>query len=76
MRAFERALRALDGRFPIPLRLVYARRDPMVPPSVGKRLARLLPSAEMVWLDRASHFAHVDATEPFVESVLEFLQSP
>lgn len=73
MRLFERAIADLDGRFPIPLRLVYARRDPMVPPVVGERLARLLPSADMVWLEAASHFAHVDATDAFVHAVLPFL---
>lgn len=74
MLAFERALRALDGAFPIPLQLVYARRDPMVPPSVGARLAALLPRAEMVWLDGASHFAHVDAPEELIRVALPFLQ--
>jgi len=76
MKRFERALRALDGAFPIPLRLVYAERDPMVPPIIGRRLEALLPSAEMVWLSEASHFAHVDATDKFVGAVLPFLQRP
>ncbi|MBX7193222.1 MAG: alpha/beta hydrolase [Sandaracinaceae bacterium] len=59
--------------FPIPLQLVYARRDPMVPPVVGRRLHALVPSAELVWLDQASHFAHVDATERFVSTATPFL---
>jgi pimeloyl-ACP methyl ester carboxylesterase len=71
MARFEERLRA--DAFPIPLQLVYARRDPMVPPSVGARLAALLPRAELVWLDEASHFAHVDATARFVEVALPFL---
>lgn len=74
MRAFERELAALGGRFPVPLLLVYARRDPMVPPAVGERLARLLPSAELRWLEEASHFAHVDAPAAFLEAALPFLE--
>jgi len=73
MRDFERRLRGLGGRFPVPLRLVYAERDPMVPAEVGGRLHALLPTAEMVWLKDASHFAHVDATERFVEAIGDFL---
>ena len=73
MARFEDTLRSVK-RFPIPLQLVYAREDPMVPPSVGERLHALLPDAEMVWLDQASHFAHVDATERFVQAVLPFLK--
>jgi pimeloyl-ACP methyl ester carboxylesterase len=47
----------------------------MVPPSVGARLVALLPQAEMVWLERASHFAHVDAPEKLMRVILPFLQA-
>lgn len=70
---FERALRE-RGTFPIPLCLVYARRDPMVPPVVGERLASLVRGAKLLWMDDASHFAHVDATERFVPIAEEFLR--
>lgn len=73
MRVFEDDLRRLRGRFPIPLQLVYARKDPMVPPVVGERLSALLPSVPIVWLEGASHFAHVDAVEKFVAAALPFL---
>lgn len=73
MRRFERRLTELHGRFPVPLLLVYAERDPMVPAEVGRRLHALLPQAEMVWLKDASHFAHVDATERFVDAISDFL---
>ncbi len=72
MDRFADMLRSRD-RFPIPLHLVYARRDPMVPPIVGERLGALIPDARFTWLDDASHFAHVDATERFVAAVLPFL---
>ncbi len=86
-RTFYRHLRdALDARemarfvrrlgaaaFPIPLLLVYARRDPMVPPAVGDRLRALVPGAGFVRLDDASHFAHVDAAPRFVAAIEPFL---
>ncbi len=59
--------------FPAPLQLIYARRDPMVPPTVGERLASLLPGASMHWIDEGSHFAHVDAPEEFLRIALPFL---
>ncbi len=74
MRRFERALTATRP-FPIPLMLVYARRDPMVPPSVGERLGRLVPEAPLVWLEAASHFAHVDAPDAFLDAALPFLRA-
>ncbi|MCB9766500.1 MAG: alpha/beta hydrolase [Alphaproteobacteria bacterium] len=65
-----------DGhqRFPVPLKLVYATADPMVPPSVGDALAALVPEAELVWLADTSHFMHVDTPEPAVAEILGFLQ--
>ncbi|MCB9591491.1 MAG: alpha/beta hydrolase [Sandaracinaceae bacterium] len=72
MKRFEAELAALDG-FPIPLQLLYVRRDPMVPPVVGERLARAIPDAEMVWLSEGSHFAHVDAVDAFLAAARPFL---
>jgi pimeloyl-ACP methyl ester carboxylesterase len=71
MRRFRRKL--ASERFPIPLCLVYAVRDPMVPPIVGDRLRALIPEAEFIRLDKASHFAHVDAAARFVDAVTPFL---
>lgn len=73
MRRFERTLRATRP-FPVPMLLVYARRDPMVPPTVGARLAAAVPDAKLVWLERGSHFAHVDAVDDFVAAALPFLE--
>lgn len=75
VREFERALlarRAQGDAFPIPLLHLYARRDPMVPPRFGEVLAERT-GAPLRWLDDASHFMHVDATERFLPPVLEFL---
>lgn len=72
----ELALRRADGRgFPVPLLLMYAERDPMVPARFGARFSERIPDAQMVWLERASHFAHVDAVERFIPPTLDFLRS-
>jgi pimeloyl-ACP methyl ester carboxylesterase len=73
---FHRTLAARKARgehFPVPLLLLYAEEDPMVPPRIGHELSACLPEARLVWLQQASHFAHVDAVERFLPPVLEFL---
>lgn len=73
---FRRALlerRARGEPFPAPLLLLYAERDPIVPPRIGDKLAALIPEARLVRIAEASHFAHVDAVERFVPPVLDFL---
>ncbi|MGD0525533.1 MAG: alpha/beta hydrolase [Polyangiaceae bacterium] len=75
IREFHRQLaerRARGQAFPVPLVHLYARRDPMVPARFGPILAEAT-GAELVWLEQASHFAHVDAVERFLPPVLAFL---
>jgi pimeloyl-ACP methyl ester carboxylesterase len=67
---FERRMR--NEPFPVKTLLLYARRDPMVPPRFGPLLAERL-GVPLVWLDEGSHFAHVDALDRFLPPVLEFL---
>lgn len=74
VRALE-ARRAAQQPFPIPLLLLYARQDPMVPPSMGTRLSALVPSAPLVWLDDTSHFAHVDTPEKVLAAVVPFFSA-
>ena len=71
MKKFARALQAAP--FPIPILLVYAETDPVVPPVVGDKLKRLIPDAGFIQLANASHFAHVDAADRFVEAITPFL---
>ncbi len=59
--------------FPTPLMLLYAKRDPMVPPAVGSALSALIPGAPLVWLDETSHFPHVDSPARFLDACLPFL---
>ncbi|HEY8429176.1 MAG TPA: alpha/beta hydrolase [Sandaracinaceae bacterium] len=76
MRRFQKLLcdrRDRGEPFPCPLLLVYAKQDPMVPPRFAAVYAERVPSARLVLLDEASHFAHVDAPERFLPPVLSFL---
>jgi pimeloyl-ACP methyl ester carboxylesterase len=70
-RAFVRELG--HAPFPVPLLLVYARQDPMVPPHVGEKLSKLARGSELRWLDGTSHFSHIDTPELMVETILPFL---
>ena len=74
---FARRLRERRDRgetFPVPTLLVYAKDDPLVPPSTGNALSALLPDCPIIWLEGASHFAHVDAPEKFLKPALSFLR--
>jgi pimeloyl-ACP methyl ester carboxylesterase len=62
--------------FPLPLMLVYAREDPMVAPEIGPKLHRLVPDAEFRWIERSSHFAHVDSPDQITALTGDFLQAP
>jgi len=74
MKLFIKQLEEQRAReFPVPVLLLYAEQDPMVSPSMGTEYARLIPSAKLEWLTEASHFAHVDSVEQFVDRSLAFL---
>lgn len=73
MKRFEASLKRTP--FPIPLCLVYTDKDPVVPPAVGDRLRALVPKAEFVRMNDASHFAHVDCPERFAAAVEPFLRA-
>jgi pimeloyl-ACP methyl ester carboxylesterase len=77
MAVFEDQLRVRRERglpFPVPLMLMYAPRDPMVPPRWATGCARSCPDATFVKLREGSHFAHVDAPRAFLESAVPFLR--
>jgi hypothetical protein len=58
----------------LPLPIVCVDQKPKAPPLAGDRLAVQCLDAELVGLTQASHFAHVDATDRFSDTVLPFLQ--
>jgi pimeloyl-ACP methyl ester carboxylesterase len=76
---FRGLVRDLESRrskglgFPVPLCLIYSRKDPLVRPANGPRLQALVPDADLVWLDDSSHFAHVDTPEALVLAAVPFL---
>lgn len=74
MRELEERLSEIrdgKGRLP-PVRLFWAREDTMLPPAFALRYQKLLPAAELVWFDRASHFLHVDDPERTVREIVRF----
>jgi pimeloyl-ACP methyl ester carboxylesterase len=64
-------IRSGQGRLP-PVRLLWARQDTLVPPDFGWKYQKLLPTAELVWFEGASHFLQVDAPERTVEEIMRF----
>lgn len=58
--------------FPVPLVMLYADVDPMVPPAHGHHLQKLLPKVPFIWMKDTSHFAHVDTPEPVIDEIERF----
>lgn len=58
--------------FPCPVQVLYARKDPMVPPEFGPLYHADIPGSELVWMEGVSHFMHVDGPEATVAHWLEF----
>ena len=69
----EALLRARSGGPPVPTRLLYARRDPMVPPAMGPRFQALMPGVGLDWAEEGGHFLHVDRPALFLGLALPFL---
>ena len=57
---------------PCPVKILYAKKDVMVPPAFGPRFHEDIPGSELVWIDDASHFLHVDAPERTVHEITSF----
>lgn len=67
--------RAEQNPLLIPTLFVYARQDPLVPPSVGAAMHCLVPGSRLEWIDGTSHFTHVDSPDRMVAAVLPFLSA-
>lgn len=68
-------LRARNARglsFPCPTRVLYARKDVMVPAEFGPLYHADIPGSELVWMDDASHFLQVDAPTRTVAQIVSF----
>lgn len=67
--------RTTQQPFPTPLLLIYSRQDPVVPATAGNHLAKLIPDAQLRWIDQTSHFAHVDTPTDVTNLILDFLHT-
>jgi pimeloyl-ACP methyl ester carboxylesterase len=68
---------AIAERYPeldLPVLLVWGEGDRVVPPWVGERLARDLPDARLVLLDRCGHVPPEEAPERSLAPILAFLR--
>ena len=65
--------REANEPFPVPLLLLYSRKDPLVPPRVGEALHALVPSARLEWIEDTSHFMHVDTPDAVLRALAGFL---
>jgi pimeloyl-ACP methyl ester carboxylesterase len=66
------ALEDAAPRIRVPVLLVYGDRDALVPPEQGERLGRLIPRAELVRVEGATHWSLPFAPQA-VEGVAEWL---
>lgn len=64
------------GSRQVPVRLLWARQDVMVPPSFGPKYRELLPDAELIWMDNVSHFMHVDDPAATLAHLIAFAAAP
>jgi pimeloyl-ACP methyl ester carboxylesterase len=65
----EVALRGLM----MPALLIWGRHDPLVLPSMGERMARALPHAQLVWFEESAHVPTVEEPHRFNRELLGFL---
>ena len=57
----------------VPTLVIWGARDPLVPPQLGRVLARSIPGAQYIELPHAGHVVMVDAPQAFNDAVLAFL---
>ena len=67
----EVALRGLM----MPALLIWGRHDPLVLPSMGERMARALPHAQLVWFEESAHVPTAEEPHRFNHELLGFLAS-
>lgn len=78
--AVRRSLWGMDlegaaARLRHPVLLVYSRADRLVPPVQGERLARAIPGAELLLLDRPAHYG-VPFAEEAVRRIRDWVTAP
>lgn len=56
--------------------VLWGRHDPLIPPSVGERLTRLIPGARIRYLERSAHSPMLEEPAEFNRALLDFLYAP
>ena len=62
------------GEITAPTRVIAGADDPLSPPSVGQIMVDVIPGADLVVIDDASHIANIAQPEKFNAAVLEHLE--
>jgi pimeloyl-ACP methyl ester carboxylesterase len=57
----------------MPTLVVWGEQDTVTPPDQGRRLAAMLPNAELVMLDGVNHIPHLEDPGRFFETLRTFL---
>jgi 3-oxoadipate enol-lactonase len=61
------------GELSMPVHVIGAEHDAMVPPWKSTELAELIPGAKLTMLERAAHLVNIERADAFNAAVLEFL---
>ena len=72
--SFAPAVKTLLPTLKLPILLIWGRQDRMIPPSLGKILAKLNPSIELVELDGVGHCPHDEFPDKFNQILLQWLE--
>jgi pimeloyl-ACP methyl ester carboxylesterase len=56
--------------------IIHGKSDGLIPAGNGELIARQIPRAKLVMLDRASHMFLTDQCGAALEEILKFLSSP
>jgi pimeloyl-ACP methyl ester carboxylesterase len=67
----EHDLRSQAAAIDAPTLIIWGRRDPVIPLRTGKRIARLIPHAELVVLD-TGHVPHTSDPRAFADALIAF----
>lgn len=58
----------------VPACIVWGKNDAVTPPEVGEDFAKLLPNAELFWIDKCGHAAMMEHPDTFNEIVYAWMQ--
>jgi pimeloyl-ACP methyl ester carboxylesterase len=58
----------------VPTLVVAGEEDTVYPPELAREMARRIPGAELVMLERTGHLANLEQPERFNEILLKFLK--